>query len=606
MRNKNIGKIIYTLRTCNHISQEKLARGLCSVAALSRIEACERVPDKLLLDALLQRLGKSPDKLESIITVGDYELYLYREKIQGCIIDENYEEAKALLDMYAQKKEAEEKVHKQYILKIKAALSKLADKDIAASEKYIEEAVKITMPDGTRAALENSLLSVSEIQLILMRISQYQNKNEDEQVWEVLSKLNIYVREHYTDEEELVKIYIKIARAEARILMERKQYDKAVKVCESALDLLGKNGVLINYHGILFMLIEGLEHLNEPEKLAKMKKWRDTLNKLYEEYSVHPIGENSFLFAESSQCEILLVNELIQRGRKTKGFTQEKLSEDICTPENLSAIESGKRAPSIKHYDKIMEKLGMHKDFYNSFLSAELFEIHELRRECNRLIYLRKFMEAEKILEKITELIDTGIPINEQYILYNKVLVQEEQEKMNVEEALNEVIKALELTFNYNDGNFKTDVILAQEEVKIINYICTLYRKMNQTEKAIAVYRKVVESYQSSKVSERGHYTGYNLIMANLCISLEETNQIEESMQIARQGITQALNCGRGSLLPDFLANLACCFEKMDNKKACGEYLQQAFYMSDMMKNDFFNNAIKKYYEDRYEKIVWY
>ena len=45
--------------------------------------------------------------------------------------------------------------------------------------------------------------------------------------------------------------------------------------------------------------------------------------------------------------------------QKIKGFTQEKLSEDICTPENLSAIESGKRAPSIKHYDKLMEKLGM-------------------------------------------------------------------------------------------------------------------------------------------------------------------------------------------------------------------------------------------------------
>lgn len=113
MRNKNIGKIIYTLRTCNQISQEKLARGLCSIPALSRIEACDRIPDKLLLDALMQRLGKSPDKLESIVSTGDYELYLHRERIQRCIVDENYTEAKELLKEYEGKKKAEERRRKK-------------------------------------------------------------------------------------------------------------------------------------------------------------------------------------------------------------------------------------------------------------------------------------------------------------------------------------------------------------------------------------------------------------------------------------------------------------------------------------------------------------
>ena len=97
----------------------------------------------------------------------------------------------------------------------------------------------------------------------------------------MLNKLNDYVKEHYTDEEELVKVYVKIARAEVRILLERERYDKAVEICESALELLGKNGVLTNFRGILSMMIEGLEHLEEYEKLGKMKKWWDTINKLF-------------------------------------------------------------------------------------------------------------------------------------------------------------------------------------------------------------------------------------------------------------------------------------------------------------------------------------
>lgn len=596
MRDKNVGKIIYTLRTCNHISQEKLARGLCSVPALSRIESSERIPDKLLLDALLQRLGKSPNKLESIISVNDYELYLYREKIQSCIISKEYKQAKKLLAEYEQKKEAEEKVHKQYILKVKAVLYELVDNDIEASKKCVEEAIKITMPDGGMAALENSLLSTCEIQLLLMEVNQCESDN-GKSIWEFLDKLNRYVRQHYTDEEELVKVYVKIARAEARILMEHDRYEKAVEICESALELLGKNGILTNFRVMLSMLIESLRYLDEPEKLEKMLKWEKALNQLYKEYDIYYADGTSFLLLENSQCEILLVNELIQRGRKVKGMTQEKLSENICTPENLSAIESGKRAPSIRNYDKFMEKLGMDKDFYNSFLSAEQFEIYELRRECNRLVQHRRFAEAEEVLDKIEKIINIDIPVNKQYICFNRVLFLHEQGKITVEEALKKEIETLEMTFAYNDGNFRTDIILSQEEAKIINYIGSLYKRLNQTEKAIAIYSKVIEGYQSSKVSMKNHYAGVNLILANLCVALEETNQIEKSMEMTKIGIVQVLDCGRGSLLASFLANEACCYEKLNNKKACQKYLEQAFYISDIMKNDALKNAILHYYK---------
>ncbi len=287
-------------------------------------------------------------------------------------------------------------------------------------------------------------------------------------------------------------------------------------------------------------------------------------------------------------------------------MTQETLSEDICTPENLSAIESGRRAPSIRNYGKLMAKLGMDKDYYNSFISGEQFEVYELRRECSRLIQHREYKKAQNVLQKIEQIVDTDISVNRQYILYNQILLSREQGKFSTQEALQKMIDALELTLNYNDGDFDTDIILSQEEVKIINYICVLYKQLNQAEKAISVYRKVVESYQSGKASVRGHYTGSSLIMANLSITLEENNQIEESMKVAKLGISQVLECGRGSLLADFLANIACCYEKINDKKACTEYLRQAFYISDMMRNEFLKNALKEYYEERFGEVEWY
>lgn len=130
MRNENSGKIITALRVQDDISLRKLAKGLCSLPTLSRIESCERIPDKLLLDTLLQRLGKASDKLEAIMGIPDYQVYLRREQIEEYIISGEYVEAKKLIDKYLTRREANTTVHRQYILKIKAILSELEDHDM--------------------------------------------------------------------------------------------------------------------------------------------------------------------------------------------------------------------------------------------------------------------------------------------------------------------------------------------------------------------------------------------------------------------------------------------------------------------------------------------
>jgi len=609
MRNVNSGKIISSLRIDYKISLKVLAKGLCSISTLSRIEMCERIPDKLLLDAILQRLGKSSDKLEVVMTMSDHKLYLQREEIEESIIGGDYKKAKNLLDGYSKKREAREAVHKQYILKIKAVLYELDDKDIEKSREYIEMAIRTTMKEGEEYALENSLLSKTEIQLILMKIYHCRSKEEYKKVFTMLEKLNEYVKQHYTDEEEMAKIYAKIVRVEAKILLEEKRYEKAGEICKLALDLLGKNDLLLDFYEILVMYIESLEHIDHgSDILRKMKKWEMTLNELYEEYEIQLPKGSMGLLTENSQCEILLLSEIFKRERKAKGLSQEQLCQDICTPETISAIENGRRAPTLKNYDKLVKRLGISKDFYNSFLSTEKFEIHELRRECNRLIYLKRYDEAELLLKKMEHLIDITIPVNEQYIVFNQTLIQYNKKEISKEDALDNAIYALELTFEYNDGNFAANSNFSQEEVKIFNFIGIVYKHLGDLKKAVNIYKKVLKSYETSKVSVRGHYFGSSLIMANLCTNLELINETKESMEIAQQGIKQELECGRATMVPVFLANKVSCLEKEGdkNKKTCMKYLQQAFYVSDMIKNENFKSATEKYYIKFYGEIKWY
>lgn len=78
----NLGKIIYRERTRKGISQEQLYRGICTQAVLSKIEHGKKVPEKLLADALMQRLGRCTDTLEVIMSREEYLLFDMREDLR--------------------------------------------------------------------------------------------------------------------------------------------------------------------------------------------------------------------------------------------------------------------------------------------------------------------------------------------------------------------------------------------------------------------------------------------------------------------------------------------------------------------------------------------
>ena len=67
-----IGTLLRYERENNNISREKLCVGLCTSPMLFKIEENKCETDKLLLGMLFQRLGKSPDKLEIILSIEEH------------------------------------------------------------------------------------------------------------------------------------------------------------------------------------------------------------------------------------------------------------------------------------------------------------------------------------------------------------------------------------------------------------------------------------------------------------------------------------------------------------------------------------------------------
>ena len=93
-----IGEIIYDIRTEMKISQEELSYGLCTVSALSKYENGTRFPDSLLFHAFMERLGKSPSRINIMVSEQEAEYYEWKKKTLDAIKAQNWEEVKVLRD----------------------------------------------------------------------------------------------------------------------------------------------------------------------------------------------------------------------------------------------------------------------------------------------------------------------------------------------------------------------------------------------------------------------------------------------------------------------------------------------------------------------------
>ena len=607
MRQNDIGKIIFTLRKHYNISQEMLCSGLCSDATLSRIELGERIPDKFLLDALLQRLGKSPDKLETILSERDYFLFEKRQAIEKAIFEHNFELAKEELILYEEQKECEEKLHQQYIYKIKSVLSDELEHDTKESIKYLLEAINMTLPSFNIENILEYLLSIEEIYLLLMLAQAYSNTEEEGQALQLLHNVIDYLDQKYSDEEEKVKVYPKAVYLLSKLLLQDEKYDELVTLCLKTIDLIVSNGVINCLSELLQLCIIGLRHQNNQELLKRITCQFDSLNEIYKEYNFATSNDTSTLLLENTQSELYLVNEFIKNCRIANGLSQETLSGNICSPETLSRIESGKRAPSIKNFQSLTTRMGINKDLYNIFISTENFEIFEKKREITKLINLHHFEEAEIIFNKLAKELEDNVPENIQFLLQYRTLIAYGMKKITDDEALDGFEKALKYTMkNYGIASIR-NIYLSRDQVLLINQIAITYNKLGLKKKAINLLQDIIYNYEHSKVDEKYHSVGILLVMSNLATWLEENGEPEQGKLICDKAILLSFRCRRGNMLASFLSEKACCLEKIDkanknenNKKARIKYFNQAFYISDLMKNFKLRDTIQKYYNRNY------
>jgi len=163
----DIGVQIKELREKKKIPLEKLALGVCCDESLRNIELGKEAVNKLFMEIMFQRLGKSMDKLELILSEEIYKEEILLEQYEKYLEAGDGEYAKMLLETWRNISPKDSNVHQMFYCRNKAyAMLRLENNPVKAKE-WMKKSLDITMQEWQNNSLEGYWISTIEMENLL-------------------------------------------------------------------------------------------------------------------------------------------------------------------------------------------------------------------------------------------------------------------------------------------------------------------------------------------------------------------------------------------------------------------------------------------------------
>ena len=573
------------------ISQERLCRGLCAVSALSRYENGERISDRLLMNALIQRLGKSSDQLTTMISCQEYAYFEWKRKVQEALRKKKISLAQELL----QKKESldgcvHSVLQEQFYRYIQGILM-----GTSADISDLEKAIRLTHPEFSGKIEEEDLFSIQELNLLLF-YAKCKIQKEVEQGRELLEALLPYIQEHITDIQAKNQIFPRAVSIYCQEVKGNQFSEKRYLLCKEVLENSVQNQSFEYAVSILEDLEKDSRYLGKEADADCYQVWKNALKTVYWEAEIEmtwlewgiEIPENLFL-----------IPEILLSARVEKGFSQEEASEGICTPETYSRIETGKRSPSLKNLEALENRLEIKQGYLIGEVWTNAFSVLELTQKLRMAVSNLDLETWEECQKKLEEKLDLSKKINRQYVEGYRTCLEYQQGKISEGEWIRQHKKTLSYTLAFEERmeahRTGTRHGFTDQEAVLLQQIALAEKIRGEKEKAVEIWKLLLQVYGNSEVRMEHHFQEVMLIWSNLANTLPEVGKVEEGIALAEQGIRMVLKKGKGPL--DMLFANKIYAMKESGQDVGKEQFEQAYALSKMFGDLELQHSLQTYME---------
>ena len=596
----------------SHINRADLCRGLCSVSALSKYLNQERKMDRLLLTAVLQRLGLSAVFFITLLSEEEYSYFEWRQDIAVAQLSGDWTRVQELLEDKAENPVCNAALQRQFYLMMQGHVRKRLSRDFAESAALYEQAIRITNPDFPCQMSDSILLNVQEIMLLLFWQAVQPDKRYSE---ELLKFLEQYVPAHFRDEQVTIKIYPKIVSAYLPFLLEQGKYTECFSMAEKTIDMMVSSAYASCMRTVLHFYIQAAEKLGReqglPEKRAQLAAWKELMDAFGQ--SGDDNAENELL--PDVWQEIELLDEMLCRNRLYRGYSQEKLSEGICSPETLSRIENARQSPTSRTFTALARKLSMQEEFYYHEIQPDNMDSLGIYWRIMLLSMNRQYEEVGKAVKLLEKKLDMSIPCNRQYVADIKNSVKCETEEVPAARQLADIREILGITLeNLPEEEEPRDwpetfwsYPFRTEEISLLMQMSDIYYWSGRREEAELMYEKLLQHYQESRVRLEFHYRTAMLIVVHLSQCTGVMKNYVKELKYSEEGIRLHMISGARKLLPTCVNNLADALENMGQKEKALKFYRLAFYSAELMKREGTAKVARRSYEKLLgREIQWY
>jgi len=385
-----IGQYIGQVRAYKGISLEPLAKGLCSTAHLCRVENGERETDKILTDALLQRLGSPTELFWRLLDKDEFMQWQKRQKILSCLRMGDIATARADIGIYRADTTWEQQLMK--IMEIN--LLSLQGAQAAELRDLALSALRLTQKDFKKHNIENILLSQTEGYLLLAYLEQEEHINGLEAVADDYRALLRLLRRSHYDIRERVYLYPYVVCHVVDAEYRSGNLRMALSLCDDAIAELSSERRLYAYDTLLEWKIRLLDASGlDSNDTQKLLEW---LRVLLPNCPKHP----KLLIPLIERGHVCCLNQVIRDRRELLGMSQEDLAAGICTPRTLSRIECWNNSPRMRVRRLLLQRLHMSGERYDYDIIPEQHDDYVLRSEIDRAHSTGEYgNEVKKLVE---------------------------------------------------------------------------------------------------------------------------------------------------------------------------------------------------------------
>lgn len=121
---------------------------------------------------------------------------------------------------------------------------------------------------------------------------------------------------------------------------------------------------------------------------------------------------------------------------------------------------------------------------------------------------------------------------------------------------------------------------------------------------SLFIYERMMLYYKKSKVSMRYHAVPGLTLFLNYTGFLEYNNELKKADEIGKEGLKHSLECCRGDMAGEILANLSLVYGKMGMLEMEEKYLRYGYYLIHLYDRRDQLGIVRQAYEDKFHRNI--